>query len=316
MLRERKIIPWLLIFWFLLLAIALFSQWPDQHLHLVFCDVGQGDAILIAQGSNQVLIDGGPPSSSGRLLRCLRQQIPFWDQKIEVVINTHPEEDHLGGLVSVLRRYQVGWFFNNGLANGNSRLFQELKKIITEHKICSKKLVVGDRFRVGEMYFETVWPEAASKNALQALPKKFFGPDNHCPQPEFQKVADSLNNYSVVLHLKFGQFDALLTGDIPAEVERILAWRQGLPQVEVLKIAHHGSKTSTSEELLNVTQPQLAIISVGKNKFGHPNQEVLERLERAQIRYLRTDQQGTIELIASREFWYDRSNYGGKENTY
>ena len=299
MFQERKIIVWLLFFWLVLLIVVVWHQWPDQELRLFFCDVGQGDAILLVQGSKQVLIDSGPAKAQAKLFRCLHQAIPFWDRRLEVVINTHPEEDHFAGLVSVFRRYQVDWFFYNGLANPNSEKFQELKRELVEHQICSKKLVAGDRFRIGKMYFETLWPREEGKNPSKALPKRFFDSQRQCPQPEFQPTPDNLNNSSIVLQVVYEQFKALLTGDISTEIEQLLVWRQQIDQVNLLKLAHHGSKTSTSKELLEVAQPQLAIISVGRNnRFGHPAAEVLQRLERYHIPYCRTDQQGTIEIKA------------------
>jgi len=290
---------------FLLILILLaYYQLPDNRLHLVFCDIGQGDAILVSYRTSQILIDGGPPKSKGKLLVCLKEQMPFWDRKIEVLVNTHPEEDHFGGLTEVVRRYRIGWFINNGFDNPSSWKFEEFKKELIEQKVCSKTGFDNESFRVKDIYFDILWPEAIDNQPSEILPKEFFDQKKKCPQPDFSKTANNLNNYSLALHLRFGQFDALLTGDLPKEVEQVLVWRKKMPQVEVLKLAHHGSKTSSSEEILQRAKPQLAVISVGENQFGHPSQEVLERLKVNNISWLTTQEEGTIEIVTDGEKWF------------
>jgi len=281
----------------IVLVFLICYQLPDNQLHLVFCDVGQGDAILVVYKSSQVLIDGGPPGSEGRLLSCLKREMPFWDRRIEMVVNTHPEEDHFSGLTEIVRRYKIDWFINNGFDNPSSWRFEDFKKELIEQKVCSKKGAKNESFRVKDIYFDILWPGEVNEQGLGFLPKMFFDQRKECPQPEFSQTTDNLNDRSVVLHLRFDQFDALLAGDISAQVEQILAWRKQLPKAEVLKIAHHGSKTSSSEEILQAVQPGLAVISVGENRFGHPSEAVLERLERNKISWLTTKKEGTIEII-------------------
>ncbi len=291
------------LFWLLILVYLIWRQWPDNNLHLVFCDVGQGDAIVVCFKTVQILIDGGLPKNSGKLLKCLKSQMPFWDRKIEMVVNTHPDEDHFGGLLEIVKRYRVGLFLYNGFDNPESWRFQELKNELLEERICSRKLVNDESFRIKKIYFEVLWPEEEKADAQEKIQTKFFDQQKKCQQPGFDFSSDNLNNSSIVLQLRFGDFDALLTGDISISVEQVLAWRKQLPKVEVLKIAHHGSKTSTSEEILLATQPQLAVISVGENKFGHPTKEVLEKLKNHDIRYLRTDINGQIEIISDGRKW-------------
>jgi len=283
------------LFWLAVFGLVVWRQIPDDKLHLFFCDISQGDAILARHKSSQVLIDGGRVRNSGKLLKCLARAMPFWDRKIEMVVATHPDEDHFGGLIEVARRYQIGVFLHNGLDKPDSWQFQKLKNLVIEQEIYSRKAVAGERFRVSKMYFDILWPGVETKPTKKILPKGFLN---------LESFSGDFNQQSIVLHLRFGQFDSLLTGDATVEVEQILAWRKKLFPVEVLKLGHHGSKTSTGEEILLATQPQLAIISVGENNhFGHPAPEVLERLKQYEIPYLRTDKQGTIEITSDGRKW-------------
>lgn len=290
--------------WAILLVILVVKSLPDKNLHLVFCDVGQGDAVLADYKNKQVLIDGGLAENSGRLLSCLSAQMPFWDRTIEVVVNTHPEEDHFGGLIEVVKRYRIDNYLHNSYGNSESWRFKKLENLLIDKKVCSKIITNGDGFRIEKLYFESISPNLAKGQASKSLQTDFFDKNKKCPKPEFKNKTDNLNNSSIVLHLNFGQFDALLTSDIESKIEKILTWRKKIEPVEVLKIAHHGSETSTSEEILTAARPQLAIISVGENRFGHPADEVLDRLRANNIDFLRTDNQGTIEIISDGQKWW------------
>lgn len=267
------------LFWLSLVLVLLWAfifSLPDNRLHLVFCDVGQGDAILISYHQIQVLIDGGPDK---KILNCLSKKMPFWDRQIEMVILTHPEQDHFGGLIDVFERYSVRYFVSNGLRK-SSASFTELEQSRKDKKFLSLTIKAGDKIKISSLQFLFLWPE-----------KDYLKNDN-------------LNDSSVVLKLIYGDFEALLPGDISEKVEKLL----DLPTsgVEILKIAHHGSKFSTSEEFLGKIKPKLAIISVGKNNFGHPTQEVLGRLHQTEVKILRTDRQGDIEIVSNGWGWYTK----------
>lgn len=273
---EAKILKeplfWLSLF-LILICWVLFSL-PDGKLHLIFCDVGQGDAILIVHRQTQVLIDGGPDQ---KVLQCLDQNMPFYDRKIEMIVLTHPEQDHETGLIDVLERYNVRYFVSNGLRK-SSATFWELEKVKEEKKVLSASVKTGDRIRIGPLDFSVLWPSKESFSEKKP------------------------NEASVVLQLSFGHFDALLPGDISEKVEKKL----DLKNVEVLKVAHHGSRFSTSTSFLEMIKPELAVISVGQNRFGHPTSEVLERLNQAQTRIVRTDKMGMIEIVSDGWQWYNR----------
>jgi len=257
--------------------LAAIFHLPDNQLHLVFCDVGQGDAILISQGSNQILIDGGPGQS---VLGCLSNHLPFWDREIEVVVATHPETDHITGLIDVIERYNVKQFVVSSLGK-ESAVFGEFRTAVLNEGSDIYFPKEGDRIKINSLELLVFWPQSQEK-VLGAT-----------------TIERGANETSIVLKLSFGSFDALLTGDISTKVEGQL----DLEDVEVLKVAHHGSKYSTSEEFLEQAQPELAVISVGKNPFGHPTKEVIERLSNLAIKLLRTDQEGEIEVVSDGKNW-------------
>lgn len=256
---------------------AIFSL-PDNQLHLVFCDVGQGDAILVYQGSTQILIDGGPNQS---VLNCLSNHLPFWDREIEMVVATHPDADHVTGLIDVIERYNVKQFVLNSVGKG-SAVYKEFKDVVLAEKSEVYFPQTGDEIKIESIELAVLWPQSQEK-VLGAI-----------------TIEGEANETSTVLVLSYGNFDVLLPGDISTQVESQL----DLTDVEVLKVAHHGSKYSTSEEFLRQVQPELAVISVGKNPFGHPTEQVLERLKNQAIKVLRTDQTGEIEVVSDGKNWY------------
>lgn len=271
----------ILISLFLLIGLiwaAIFSL-PDNQLHLVFCDVGQGDAILIYQGSTQVLIDGGPDQS---VLSCLSHHLPFWDREIEMVVATHSDADHITGLVDVIERYEVNQFVISSLGK-DSAVFEEFKKTVLEEKSNVYFPKAGDKIKINSFELAVLWPQS-QENFLGAT--------------TIEKDID-INQTSIVLQLSYGNFDVLLPSDISVKIESQL----DLKDVEILKVAHHGSKYSTSEEFLEEIQPELTIISVGRNSFGHPTKEVIERLSNQNIKTLRTDQNGEIEIVSDGKKW-------------
>ncbi|MFZ5919167.1 MAG: DNA internalization-related competence protein ComEC/Rec2 [Chloroflexota bacterium] len=258
---------------------VVFSQ-PDGKLHLIFLDVGQGDAIFIqTPRGQQALIDGGPEPSV--LLARLGEQMPFWDRSLDLVVLTHPDADHLTGLVEVLARYHVDEVIESGYASG-SPTYLRWRELLDEKAIPILEGHTGDQITLDGSVAMTV---------LHPGVELVSGTD-----------ADA-NNNSVVIRLVMGNFSALLPGDIEAVVEQELV-RSGQPLAStVLKAPHHGSDTSSSAAFLEAVRPQLVVISVGKdNHFGHPSPEALERL--ALFSTVRTDEQGTVEIISDgQQFW-------------
>ncbi|PIS13980.1 hypothetical protein COT65_01290 [Candidatus Shapirobacteria bacterium CG09_land_8_20_14_0_10_47_13] len=279
----------------MLLALSAWGavgQLPDTKLHLVFCDVGQGDAILASLGSTQMLIDGGP---NDRVLECLAKHMPFWDKTIELVVVTHPEADHLTGIVSVIERYNVVQIISNSLV-ADSGVFGKFREEVIAKKIPVFSPKYGDKIEIAKLELKILSPAEKLGNELVWV------------RPESPQVlgltafAGKFNETAIVGQLSFGNFDALLTGDIGFDTEEKLV----LTPIEVLKIAHHGSKYSSGEDFLAKLKPALAVISVGKNSYGHPTAEVLGRLRDLGIKILRTDEAGDIEIISDGQNWQVR----------
>lgn len=237
----------------LLVLFWVYRQWPDDKVHVIFCDVGQGDANLIVKGNFQLLIDAGPPN--GKVVACLSKHIPFWDKQIEIFISTHNQKDHVGGLSDLEKHYQIKEKFG---AN----------------------LIAGDRFRYADLYFDILWPV------------------------ERAEAADA-NQTAVVGSLKFGGFRALFTADIGEGEELALVQEGVLEKIDVLKVAHHGSKFSSSQTFLEKVVPNEAVISVGKNNtYGHPAAVILSRFEILRQRVWRTDNNGTVEVVTNgQRYW-------------
>jgi competence protein ComEC len=266
----------LLLLGFLILVVI---QWPDSNLHLVFCNVGQGDASLVKWGDKQILVDGGPDNS---VLSCLGKQMPFWDRRIELIVLTHPQADHLTGLIEVLKRYKVNRVVSCGW-EAQTPEYEAFKQAVVNEGLSLDSVYQGEEIKLGQVEMKVIWPPSRTVSPLEP---------------------SEINEASVVLLGNWGEFDWLLTGDINQRVEKILVVLDSLQAVEVLKVAHHGSQTSSAMEFLEMTRPRLGVISVGKNSFGHPSQATLQRLDSVRTKVLRTDQLGTIEIVSDGKRWW------------
>lgn len=257
-------------------------QWPDNRLHLFFCQVGQGDALLIQHRSQQILVDGGPDNS---VLSCLGKAMPFWDRKIELVVLTHPEADHMTGVIEVVKRYQVVKLMQTK-AKRTTPEFTALTAEILNRQVKVQELLAGDKIKLKQMNLDILWPDESVADLDKLTWEKGF------------------NQWSTVILGQYGNFKFLLTGDITEKEEVSMLSLNRLRSVQVLKVAHHGSKFSSSEEFLGTVRPKLAVISVGKNSFGHPTPEVLDRLNSVGARVGRTDLSGSIEVVSDGESWW------------
>lgn len=246
-------------------------------LSVDFFDVGQGDSIFIETSfGHQILIDGGPSAS---VISKLANEIPFFDRTIDLVILTHPEKDHIFGLLEVLKRYKVDNILWTGVKNDSGE-YAEWIRLLKQSGANVKIAQVGERIIISDK----------SKIFIDIL-----NPENDLSEKNFL----DLNNTSIVSLLSFGNNSFLFTGDI-SEKEEINLLKKGLlKKSDVLKVGHHGSKTSTSNNFLEIVSPKFAVISVGKdNTYGHPNSEVLERLNKFGIQIFRTDKSGDIKIIS------------------
>ena len=267
--RLKNKIPHLILAGLLLVAVfvwlAVWEARGSDKVKIDFFDVGQGSAIFVgAPNGNQILIDGGP---SDAVLAKLSQALPLFDQKIELLILTHPDADHLSGLVEVLKRYEVGKILATGIAD-NSAEYRVWNDLIKQKNIPVVFARAGDVIKI------------ADNLAIQILYP--FGKING------QDFSDNTNSTSIVGKIFYGQNTVLFTGDAEGSVENPLLFSGINLKADILVVGHHGSKNATSEEFLAAVAPEIAVIQVGaKNKYGHPTPEVLSRL--AGIDIFRTD---------------------------
>lgn len=258
----------------LALALCFWRSLPDGQLHVFFLDVGQGDAILIQTPSGrQALIDGGPSQTA--LLTQLGRRMPFWDRTLDVVVLTHPDHDHIAGLLAVLERYHVGVIVWTPVGIESAE-YEQWQRLVEREGAVLYRGEAGLRVTLDAGVDMTIlWPEAEWLGSAEA----------------------DVNNASVVARLVYGNVSLLLTGDIGAEAEHRLAADSPALRSTLLKVAHHGSCDSTTAEFLEAVNPQVAIISVGaENLFGHPCAETLRRLGNASV--YRTDEHGAIEFVS------------------
>jgi beta-lactamase superfamily II metal-dependent hydrolase len=244
----------------------------QKYLNVYALDVGQGDAFLIESPTGiQALVDTGPPN---KILSQLAGVMPQADRSIDLIFISHSDQDHIGGIVDVLENYSVGTIFESGV-EVDSQTFQNFKKLIQEKNIKDLIARKGTRIDMGDgAVIEILFPD--------------------------RDVSDwDTNEASIVMRLVYGENSILFTGDAPIETEKRILAENSIESLEsdILKVSHHGSKTSTGSEFLEVVKPKFALISVGlKNKFGHPKQEILDLLNDFGAQIFRTDELGQIEI--------------------
>ncbi len=267
---------WLrLIVLYLVIASATALVWmaydaPDKMLTVAFLDIGQGDSIFIqSPAGRQVLIDGGVDRD---VLAQLARVMPFFDRSIDVMIATHPDKDHIGGLPYVFEQYDIDMVLDPGLEADTegydfyADMRDQEKDVIYREARRGQVIDLG-----GGAYLRILYPD-----------KDMDG-------------AEDTNSASIVTQLIYGETEVMLTGDAPDETESYLVSIDSHLKSDILKAGHHGSKTSTSQEFLDAVDPDYTIISAGKdNSYGHPHKEVIDRLVAASTTILETFEEGTI----------------------
>lgn len=260
---------------------------------IVFLDVGQGDAILLQAGTEQVLIDGGPDAT---VLRRLGEEMPALDRTIEVVVATHPDKDHIAGLVHVLERYNLELVILPQVSHTSqlqaawlTHIQDALAKKHTQYRFA----VAGQRIELDDLTLDVLHPGVGETFGKKTNNASVTLRGNYCaagPTTRSQCIS------------------FLLTGDAEAVIERQLVQKSGsMLDVDVLKAGHHGSKTSTSPEFLAATSPSTVVISVGRdNQYGHPYPDVLERLKKYQV--WRTDERGSVRFVQEKGTWLISAN--------
>lgn len=265
------------------LGMLLILQFENSDkFRLIFCDIGQGDGmLLVTPGGSQIVVDGGP---GNKILECLAKHMPFYDRDVEVIVSTHPQQDHMQGLIAILERYQVKNIAATGISHSTD--FYKVWQGSTAGegaKIVEAK--AGEKIKVDDVILEVLWPPVDQLAIWQQSPPS------------------DLNESAVVIKAVYGDFCAYLTGDAPKE---ILVNIMDEP-CEVLKLSHHGSRTGTDKAVITKSSPMIAIAQLGlKNRYGHPHQEVLDAV--GDITFLRNDLNGEVEVDSDGKGWSVRSD--------
>jgi competence protein ComEC len=242
---------------------------------MIFLNVGQGDSILIKTSNNKFgLIDAGPNKN---VLYQIEEFLPIFVKDIEFVVLTHPDKDHIEGIIYILDRYNIKKVFINKFMD-KTDLFKYFKNKLSQRNIDTYYLTTNNDFRFGEFYFDVLWPQ------------NYFNPNL------------STNNSSISFKIEMNNYVIYSFGDLESEFE-IKALNNINSQINlskktsILKISHHGSKYSTSQELINYINPAFTIISVGRgNSYGHPSEEVINLLKKNNVNIYRTDMHNSVIL--------------------
>lgn len=286
MIRAAPKRPWLvekqtIILFVLVFALSMilwvvgspfFFPWQEPPLRVWALDVGQGDAFFIQfPDGTRWLIDGGPDDS---VLVKLGSILPPWDRSLDAILLTHPDADHITGLVSVLDRYRVSVVYETG-ARAHTPPAQAFVDRLTREGADHELLQTGDRLEIAGVNLTVLWPDESQEGIY----------------PEER------NNLSINLLIEYGGTRMLLTGDAEASVEEMVGPRAG--DIDILKVGHHGSLTSTSWSFLEHTKPEIALISSGRdNPYGHPHPVIVERLFEHGTAVYRTDLHGDLLVVS------------------
>lgn len=264
--KSLKLLVLLLIIFDIILWFWIFfpSLDSEEDLAIYFLDVGQGDSELITINGVDILIDGGP---NAKVLESLSNIMPSIDRYIDLVILTHPHLDHFGGLIDVFKNYNIGVFIDSGQDHAISQ-YDYFKKVLAERNIKHINLIKGDKIKYKDLVFNFLSPTKIGQKELH---------DN-----------------TLVFMLEKESFKGLFTGDINFKVEKNLMRDYKNLSANLLKISHHGSANSTNKEFLQAVRPQISVIEVGRNSYGHPKPALLSRLSLAGTAIYRTDKNGII----------------------
>lgn len=266
-----KVILMFIVLIFEISGIAnIYLQYPTYPLSIIFFDVGQGDSVLIETSNKiKILIDTGPDS---RIVEKMASTSKIIDNKIDYVILTHPDMDHIGGMVGLLENFEIKNIIFNFDFSIDSKYIDELSQSINNENANIIKGFDSSDMYIDDCYFDFIWPKN-EQNSQTSL---------------------SENDSSISIKISYKGFDLFLGGDISIDIENIIG--NDINEIEVMKLSHHGSNTSNGLEFLELLSPEYAIISVGKNnKYNHPAKNVINNLEIEKIKYFRTDTEGDIE---------------------
>lgn len=275
--ENKKIENWILILMAVLVVFdalvwgeIIFNS-PNVNPEIYFLNVGQGDSeMIVFPGNVKVLIDGGP---NKKILENIPKILSYFDRRIDLVIMSHAQADHFGGLLEILKRYRVGAFVWSGIKN-DTESFRELQKVLDENNILQIIIAENDKIKYQNNDLRVIYP------------------------PQNIGSIKDINDAALVLKFESKNGSALFMADIGKKIEQELAAKYDLSS-DILKVGHHGSKYSSFVGFLNEVNPKISVIEVGKNSYGHPSKDALARLADAGSKIFRTDKNGIIKLVLS-----------------
>lgn len=249
-----------------------FKQLPDEKFHLYFLNVGQGDSIFVKTPQNhQIIIDAGPGKRVGEEITKI---MPFWDREIDLLVLTHPDKDHMEGFLDLLKRYR----FNTVLITGVNKKDYNYEQFLNEIEKQDSRIIFANSktdLQAGRVVFDLLYPQDQMVTAN----------------------IDKINNSSIVMKIKYQNRRILLSGDLDEIAEKYLVKKGVNLEADIFKAGHHGSKTSSSKEFLEKIKPEIVVVQVGKNNYGHPTDEALKRFAELGAKILRTDVDGRVEFV-------------------
>ena len=277
--KQNRISLWILS----ILVLANYFMWQfvvyssDNRLHIYFLNVGQGDAILIRTPDHKnILVDGGPDDT---VIQELDKVLPIWDRQIDLLVLTHPQADHVTGLFAVLKRFKVKEILAT-FVDYPTKTNEEWKRVAMSGEYTITWANASTDYYFNEMLWDTLYPIEVPVSG----------------------ETEDVNETSIVAQIIYKDHRILLTGDAGFDTEKELIEYYPDIQSDILKIGHHGSRYASSEEFLSIVQPEVAVIQVGENSYGHPSQDTLDRLEEVGADIYRTDIDDTIEVILSENY--------------
>ncbi len=293
------------VVFFTWILISIVGQWPDKYTHIIFCDVGQGDAILITHNNKQILIDGGPDE---KVLSCLEDNMPFWDKSIDFLIISHMDQDHIGGLPSVLSRYSADIILMNpstkrtaGFEALETAVSREIAQSMGATKIISS--YIGQQFEIDDLarfivispqveYLPINTDEIGETETILSAQNDLFTPIINNNMSE--------NDLSIGIFITIGDIKILLTGDMEEEGELAVITSGMTEPANIIKAGHHGSKSSSSRQFISILRPEVSVISSGENnQYNHPSPRVIDIFREFEANIYRTDSQETVEFITN-----------------
>jgi competence protein ComEC len=268
---QKIVISFLIISVFL--SLSYYKLYSNNVLEVYYYDIGQGDSTMIKTPDNRyILIDVGLDiTTMGRL----GETMPYWINKIDIVIITHAHADHMAGLINLLNRIEIGTLVYNRQFSKSGALTNYIEELIEENKTEVISINSENDFYVGCcVYVDILWPN-----------------------PQILFSTHDLNDSSISLLIQYKNFNSLFTGDLPQKYEEVIMHDINV-DVDFLQVGHHGSKTSTSSSFIKKITPDFAIISCGlQNKFGHPHKDTIDTLDENNVKIYRTDLQGTVKVV-------------------